>query len=128
MTHTDEQIEAARAAYREYFRALDEDCEHPGNYLRPNDQLRAGMRAALEAAERAAWQDIATAPKDGTPILIRFRHANYKFAGDRRDEWEEVCVARWIDHNGGGWTWHGICGVPVDFRPLPQPPGEEETR
>ena len=28
-----------------------------------------GMRAALLAAERAAWKDIETAPRDGTPVL-----------------------------------------------------------
>lgn len=24
--------------------------------------------------------------------------------------------ARWIDHNGGGFTWDGLCGRPCQWR------------
>jgi hypothetical protein len=63
------------------------------------------------------------APKDGTRILIRFEHDNYKYASpEDRSQWEEVCIAHWIDHNDGGWTWHGICGIATHWRHLPAPP------
>jgi len=42
------------------------------------------------------------APRDGTPILIRFEHENYKYAiGPDKERWEELCIATWIDFNGG---------------------------
>ena len=48
----DEQIEAACAAYDNF--AMNGD----------GDPHRHAMRAALEAAERVAWRDIAEAPDD----------------------------------------------------------------
>jgi hypothetical protein len=30
--------------------------------------------------------------------------------------WEQACNARWIDFNGGGWTWNGIAGTPIAWR------------
>ena len=52
-----------------------------------------------------------TAPKDGTPVRLKVRHDNWKYAAeDQKAQWEAVVVAKWIDFNGGGWTWHGLCG------------------
>ncbi|PZQ44864.1 MAG: hypothetical protein DI551_09185 [Micavibrio aeruginosavorus] len=71
------------------------------------------------------------APKDGTEILILFRHESYKFCKpDQREEWEQLCRAKWIDHNGGGWTWEGICGHPIGWIPEPmqQPPVHKPER
>ena len=54
-----------------------------------------------------------TAPRDGTPILIRFEHENYGYAikcGEDAKRWEALTEAHWIDHNGGGWTWYGMMG------------------
>lgn len=71
------------------------------------------------------------APKDGTEILIHFRHQNWQYAktAEEKARWEENCIAKWIDHNGGGWTWHGIAGQPVEWWPLPSanPVTEEEA-
>lgn len=66
-----------------------------------------------------ALRDIAEAPRDGTPILALVRHANWKYAGiaDKFD-WQELVVARWIDHNGGGWTWYGLMGEFIGWLPL----------
>jgi hypothetical protein len=59
------------------------------------------------------------APRDGMPILIRFEHENYKYAiGADKERWEELCIAMWIEFNGGGWTWHGICGRATGWKPL----------
>lgn len=60
-----------------------------------------------------------SAPKDGTEIEILFRHRNWKYASERdRADWQQVCKAYWTDFNGGGWVWHGICGVPMCWRPM----------
>jgi hypothetical protein len=57
------------------------------------------------------WQPMETAPKDGTPIIAKCEHLNAQFS-DRpvRDGWIAPVRAHWIDHNSGGWTWHGLCG------------------
>lgn len=54
---TDEMIVAAAAAYLASVQ--------PGSI-----SLKQALRAALEAAERAAWQPIATAPKDETILVF----------------------------------------------------------
>ncbi len=60
------------------------------------------------------------APKDGTEIMLLIRHRNYELADEaQKPDWQEWCVGKWIDHNGGGWTWHGIAGSPVAWLPLP---------
>ena len=66
-----------------------------------------------------------SAPHDGTDILLLIRHKNYELSPSPK--WEELVVGRWINHNGGGWTYHGLYGRPVAWRPCPQPmPVREE--
>src|SRR5574337_740475 len=66
------------------------------------------------------WLPMETAPKDGAEIEILFRHTNWNYAaGLDRDDWQQVCKAHWIDFNGGGWVWDGICGQPICWRALP---------
>lgn len=93
----------------------------------PNpEHALAIARAAIEAYERASWVPIAECPeewKDGRPVLIEFVHANAQYSKDPVGEgWIAVHEAQWIDHNGGGWTWHGLCGVARRVRPLPSAP------
>lgn len=60
-----------------------------------------------------------SAPKDGTTVRLKLRHFNWQFArDDEKAEWEAVVQAKWIDFNGGGWTWNGMCGVPIGWLPL----------
>ena len=74
----------------------------------------------------SGWRDMAEAPRDGTRILIWFVHQNAKYAADPiKEGWAAAHEAQWIDHNGGGWTWHGLCGVATYWQPLPAPPQEE---
>lgn len=96
MSFTEAQIEAARAVIYELAG------------MRFADKT---IRAALEAAERAAWRPVAEALKDGTHILAV-------------DGYGAMYRAWW---NGESFSAH--CGQPVvdtpeptHFRPLPAPP------
>jgi hypothetical protein len=69
------------------------------------------------------WQPIETAPTDGTRVLLWCVHPNAEFSPDPVAEgWAAAVVGEWIDHNGGGWTWHGLLGRMTHWRPLPPPP------
>ena len=37
---------------------------------------------------------------------------------DDLHNWSAWFRAKWIDHNGGGWTWNGMCGRVTHVRPL----------
>lgn len=78
---------------------------------------------------REAWQPIETAPKDGTEILAWCVHPNAEYEGTiaEKSEWQGPVVAHWIDHNGGGWTWHGMLGRFTHWQPLPTPPAALST-
>ena len=69
------------------------------------------------------WQPIETAPRDGTYIIAWTVHANAKYSKDPIAEgWACPSIVKWIDHNGGGWTWNGLAGVHTHWMPLPDAP------
>lgn len=75
-------------------------------------------------AQRAGWQPIATAPKDGTPILGAWCWAP-------GDHWM-ITTLVWTE--GGGWferltAWHRLSHcVPKYWMPLPEPPTVEVSQ
>ena len=78
-------------------------------------------RAALEAAEKAAWQPIETAPKDHTTILLR-GPSGYRSPRDFHIEtgYWHVAIGAWLSDSGDriteGWP------EPTYWQPLPEPP------
>ncbi len=79
-----------------------------------------------EGVDLEGWRPIESAPKDGTAIIAYCVHANSKYATNSIQEgWEYPVIAKWIDHNGGGWTWHGMAGTFTHWRPLPKGPADE---
>lgn len=75
------------------------------------DSYRVAMRAALEAAERAAWQPIETRPQDHKPCWIG--HAP-----------SSTILVAW-PHYRGGWCimWssgHMVPWTPTHWRPCPE--------
>lgn len=106
---TDAMVEAAARAMR----------VGEGSFL-PMSYWEDVARAALEAAERAAWRPIEEAPKDGTRILVP--HNGAVFLVSWWDAWygdesEPGWMMAYCDEESGGY-------VPAThFRPLPTPPG-----
>ncbi len=67
------------------------------------------------------WRAMDTAPKDGTEIELFLHHPNRQYAdADEKRKWEQVVRAKWIDFNGGGWTWRGMYGIAQGWRPIAQ--------
>jgi hypothetical protein len=81
---------------------------------------------ALPLPAGEGWEPIESAPRDGRDVLIWVVHPNAQYADTvaAKSDWQGPVVARWIEHNGGGWTWHGITGRFTHWRPLPAPPAE----
>lgn len=83
------------------------------------DQLKRCC-ALTPALVSDRWNDIATAPKDGTEIELRVVHINAAYENDvaRATEvgWIGTCRGHWTDFNGGGWTWNGLCGQVCQWR------------
>ena len=71
------------------------------------------------------WQDISTAPKDGTPVLLYGR-----LEGEVSGDWdgEHVAIGSFLYER---WSvdatdYYEVTVVnPTHWQPLPQPPGEE---
>jgi hypothetical protein len=107
MTFTDEQIEAAYQAFTAKPVSSDD-----GGW-----SLRLALRAALEAADAAAWRPIAEAPKDGTHLLIGIAGGKYHAC----DAWYDGFVCDWITRRSGS-RWTRVTIPITHFRPLPSPP------
>ncbi len=111
-----------RESHRLLKRALGRADELLAANTREVERRRAAERKAAEAAK--GWRPIETAPKDGSFVFLWMVHANAQFSSDpETDGWVAPVVAQWIEHNGGGWTWHGLCGCPTHWMPLPAAPG-----
>lgn len=94
------------------------------------DRMQERVRA------ETGWQDIATAPKDGTLIDV-WRGGEFP----RRVpdvSWREPTDSEWWVHGGDtirtpAATWHDMFGpfgkddTPTHWRPLPSPPAIRET-
>lgn len=86
-----------------------------------DDPRYAILTAMTPALAEDGWQPIDTVPKDGTEIQIRIVHMLAAYSDDpKEDGYIATARAHWIDHNGGGLTWHGLAGAPCQWRPLRQ--------
>lgn len=66
------------------------------------------------------WRPIETVePTPGLRIIAWCVHENAKYSDNPVAEgWAAMVLAEWIDHNGGGWTWEGLCGRFTHWIPL----------
>jgi hypothetical protein len=127
---------AARAIWHasggaEVWETLDEDDEH-------RDIALTEAEAALEAAgffgpAQDGWQDIETAPRDGTWIVVVDRQGNYeacRYEPYYSYSFEEVSdgLYRKVRHEPGAvLNWPGSSNFhrATHWRPLPAPPSTE---
>lgn len=97
--------------------------------LKPIEERDPYAAAVLDAFDRmdkhaslddGTWHCMTDAPKDGTEVELLLRHQNYAYAktDEQRAMWEQVVLGKWIDFNGGGWTWHGMNGRAWGWRPM----------
>ena len=99
MRITDEMVKVARETF--------DDVSGSPLELATNDAWRAALEAALAVDGMAlqGWQDISTAPKDGTPILWS--------CGD-----DKMSVIHWPEYD--------LCFEGGYWQPLPQPPAASD--
>lgn len=99
-------LEAARQAW----------LESASDYTRLDDSIRAAITAYLASVEADGWLDIASAPKDGTAVLL-FAPGHGRWIGrykKRSPEWRLVGDPHL---NDGGTPVR-----PTHWHPLPAPP------
>lgn len=74
---------------------------------------------------RDQWRAMLYAPRDGAKVELLIEHRTWwtahKCSPDEARMWRSTCEGQWIDHNGGGWTWAGMSGTPIGWRPLKAP-------
>ena len=79
-----------------------------------------GMLSAVVPVPVADWRIVVD---EDVLIYVVHEHAKYEMDEARRlAEWEGWFVGRWIKHNKGGWTWHGMLGRITHVAPLPGRP------
>lgn len=75
------------------------------------------------------WQDISTAPRDGTPVLICRAGQKYPLMGQWQNEIEvkdDGTVSGWLIHECEDywytWALYQENEMPAHWMPLPEPP------
>ena len=60
-------------------------------------------------------------PPTDLDVELDVVHQNYSHAktDEERAIWRGVFPGKWIDHNGGGYTWEGLAGTVCGWRHLP---------
>lgn len=88
------------------------------------DDLEKAINEAIQAqraeavAEAQKWQPIATAPKDGTPILA-YENLDFK---SKEKGFFEYSIAEWVSGRG---DWRCDLLRPTHWMSLPAPPAQE---
>lgn len=107
MTDRDPRIDAAARALAAHQLRLDM-WERVDDHCR--EYFRERARVAIEAADAAAWRDIATAPTDAAPVIVWDCICEEPVIAARRD-------GKWRLVEGGG-----LIAFATHWQPLLQPP------
>lgn len=99
-------------------------------YVENNQQQRdiERLKAEIERLQSEGWQDISTAPRDGTQFLGYSRHHVMGVIACIHGEWvyqaDGQCAIEYQDDRA---TNYFTMYAPTHWRPLPQPPEEDQT-
>lgn len=99
--------------------------KYTGKHLRmTREELKQAMTKKWNTRpSHSGWQPMLTAPYDGTEIELLIRHRTwYQVKEDERDQWQAAVKAKFIMHNGGGWTWAGMTGNILGWRNIQPSP------
>lgn len=88
----------------------------------PETHRTFSMGDNVRKVRGSQWRAMLYAPRDGSKVELLIEHRTWwtahKCSPDESRIWRAVCEGQWIDHNGGGWTWAGMSGTPIGWRPL----------
>lgn len=90
-----------------------------GVTLSPHATKRLGFYCSLTGSLRAeGWEPIDTAPKDGSLVDLRIVHINAAYTDRAKEQgWIATCPGQWTETPKPGWTWQGLGGRVVQWRP-----------
>ena len=107
-------FEAARAAW----------LESASDYTRLDDSIKAAILAYESAKPKEGWRDIASAPKDGTAILLYGPGVLNR--DGRTSMYARAQHVGWAHDVDGHLLWYTrdprVTCRPTHWRPLPDPP------
>jgi hypothetical protein len=86
--------------------------------MRGGGSVNDCIRAALAAADAAAWRPISEAPKDGTSILV------YRVNTKLDAAIQPISTDWWSTHHKQ-WMKSNAYSQPTHWMPLPAPPAKE---
>lgn len=92
-------------------------------------QLDAALSALDEVMKEVGWQDINTAPKDETVVILLETYPRKNSASAYHVSTARFVENRWYEVNTSADDGHvGLCDHATHWQPLPQPPAESEGR
>jgi hypothetical protein len=122
MDNDDKIVEAVARAIAEHFhKEADFGMDGASAYAARPREFQETARAAITAYQAEAWQDISTAPKDGTRFLATGgglgSHIDFASYNDRVGCWNTTdFTLDDTDHEPEGYS------RPTRWQPLPNPP------
>lgn len=137
MTPTDEQVERSAARFDHALQvALVAEALLKGFWFSDEKQAVRAARAAIAALQpQDGWQDIASAPRDGTRVLLWMEPTpDPRYVSNDPAQPVMASYVIWSDamkREGmrDGWSWYGpVRCHPTHWRPLPAPPAAEIER
>lgn len=112
-----ESFSTVEEAVEKHWRSYTPHADAALAYIRQHFAVAAELITESNC-EKAQWQPISTAPKDGTLILGDF--------SDGETSWHfSRCVVRWSGSDLSLWSSKGVSGLlPTRWMAIPEPPKE----
>jgi hypothetical protein len=103
--------------------SFDDYQHHTHSWHSREDFIEKKLPSMLAGTVAVPVEDWRIVVDEDVLIYVVHDHAQYEPDEKKRQaEWEGWFVGRWIKHNKGGWTWHGMLGRITHVAPLPARP------